>query len=124
MLRVIEDTVKNHWCIMGGRCSPRIYAIREREPEHRSCQSNLDEALMEFGLNGEDIGDVFNVFMNVEISQDGCFVIKPPTAEKGDYIEMRAEMDCIVAVSACPSDKTATNDYKPKSLRVQIKNLG
>jgi uncharacterized protein YcgI (DUF1989 family) len=37
----------------------------------------------------------------------GHFVIKPPISQAGDYIEFRAEMDCIIGLSNCPGDIVA-----------------
>ena len=120
MLTVVEDTVRNHWGNMGGRCSRRLYALTSGDTDHRSCQENLTEALAPYGLSGDDIVDIFNVFMNVEMQPDGSFALLPPTAMKGDYIDLRAEMDVLAAVSACPSDRRATNDGRAKPLGITV----
>ena len=120
MLTVLEDTVRNHWGNMGGRCSKRLYELRDGDPGHRSCQENLAEALAPFGLGGDDIVDVFNVFMNVDVRPDGSFVILPPKAMKGDYIDLRAEMNVLAAVSACPAERNATNDGRAKPLGITV----
>lgn len=120
MLTVLDDTVRNHWGNMGGRCSRRLYELRDGDKTHRSCQENLAEALAPHGLNGDDIVDVFNVFMNVELGPDGSFAIRPPTARKGDYIDLRAQMNILAAVSACPADRNATNDGRAKPLGITV----
>jgi uncharacterized protein YcgI (DUF1989 family) len=120
MLTVLADTVRNHWGNMGGRCSKRLYELRDGDRNHRSCQENLAEALAPFGVAGDDIVDIFNVFMNVEMRPDGSFTILPPLARKGDYIELRAEMDVLAAVSACPADRNATNDGRAKPLGITV----
>ena len=120
MLTVVEDTVRNHWGNMGGRCSRRLYELRDGDRTHRSCQENLAEALAPHGLTGDDIVDVFNVFMNVELRPDGSFTILAPTARKGDYIELRAQMNILAAVSACPADRNATNDGRAKPLGITV----
>ena len=121
MLAVVEDTVRNHWGNMGGRCSRRLYELRDGDRTHRSCQENLAEALAPHGITGDHIVDVFNVFMNVELRPDGSFTILAPTARKGDYIELRAEMHILAAVSACPADRNATNDGRAKPLGITIR---
>ncbi len=120
MFTVLEDTVKNHWGNNGGRCSPRIYEYRDKTTSHRSCQQNLEEALAPYGITGDDIMDIFNVFMNVEWDGDGNHTIRPTTAEKDDYIDMQAEMDILAAISSCPSEKAATNHYSVKPLGIRI----
>ena len=54
------------------------------------------------------------------VSQTASFTILPPTARKGDYIELRAEMNVLAAVSACPADRNATNDGRAKPLGITI----
>lgn len=122
MMTVLKDTYPNHWGNMGGRCSQRLYEIRDSlaAGSHRSCQENLREALEPFGLTGDDIIDVFNVFMNVDLHTDGTFTIRPTEVGKDDFIEMRAEMDILAAVSACPADTSPTNGGKSAPLGIRI----
>ena len=98
-----EDTVKNHFGNMGGRCSTRLGEIIGRGASDRTCQENLTEALAPYGLTGDDINDVFNVFMNVDMDPNGRFTLKVPTTVKGDHIDLRAEMDILAGISACPN---------------------
>jgi len=121
MMTVLEDTYANHWGNMGGRCSSRLYALRDSIPAgHRSCQENLTEALAPHGLTGDEVMDVFNVFMNVDLFPDGSFRILPSTVTRHDYIEMRAEMDILAAVSACPADTSPTNGGQCRPLGIRI----
>jgi uncharacterized protein len=120
MLTVIADTVKNHWGNMGGRCSRRLYALRDNLTEHRSCQENLTEALAPYGLTGDDVFDIFNVFMNVELHPDGRFTILPTRVSPHDYMDFRAEMNILAAVSACPADTSPTNNGKSSPLGIKI----
>ena len=117
MLTVVDDTVQNHWGNCGARCSKRLYALQANDHDHRSCQENLTEALAPFGIDGDQIIDIFNVFMNVECTPDGRFEISPPTADAGDYIDLRAEMDILAAISACPADATPHERRRPQSPR-------
>ena len=119
MLTVLEDTVQNHWANMGGRCSTRFLELVRGITDRRSCQENLTEALAPYGLTGDDIIDIFNVFMNVEMDSQGNYTTQAPTAMKGDYIDLQAEMDILAAISACPAD-AIVNDYRPKPLGVTI----
>ena len=58
--------------------------------------------------------------MHAELRPNGSFSILPPTARKGDYIELRAEMNVLAAVSACPADRNATNDGRSKPLGIMV----
>ena len=119
MFTVLEDTVKNHSGHLGARCNRRTLDLGGRTSQLRSCDLNLTEALTPYGLTGDDIMDIFNVFMAVQIYEDGRFDLTTSTAENGDYIDLLAEMDIQAGISACPSD-AVINDYRPKPLGVKI----
>lgn len=123
MFTVLEDKVGVHAAFLSGRCTRRIYEMRQNEPAHANCQDILAEAIMPFGLAADDVPDVFNCFMDIKLDSEGHIVIAPPTGDKGDYIDLRAEMDCLVAASVCPSDKVPTNDFQPKPLKFTIYEL-
>ena len=120
MLTVLTDTYANHWGNMAGRCSTKLYERRDNLTAHRSCQENLTEAIAPYGLSGDDVMDVFNVFMNVELDTQGGFRILPTTVGPDDHIDMLAEMDVLAAVSACPADTSPTNGGKSAPLGIQI----
>jgi uncharacterized protein YcgI (DUF1989 family) len=121
VLATIEmDTVGVHFPYIGVRCSRLIYKLRDDvdAPPHRTCQDNLAEAISSYGLKPDDVPDVFNVWMNVDIGPDGCFIHNKTLAAENDYIDMRPKIDLLVAVSACPNDTTALNEGKVKPLKV------
>ncbi len=122
MLSVVEDTYGDHWGNCGGRCSTRLYELRDSlaAGTHRSCQENLTEALAPYGLTGDDIIDIFNVFMVADLHPDGSFTIKPTTVGPDDYLDLRAEMDVLAAISACPADTSPTNGGKSNPLGIKI----
>jgi uncharacterized protein YcgI (DUF1989 family) len=116
MLTVVEDTTGVHLAWNGGRCSRKIYEQFFQMPGHRNCQDNLAEALSPFGISEDDVPDVFNAFMNAEGFEEGRFDTLEPITKKGDYISMKAEMDILVGVSACPFDLL----YTPRPLGIKI----
>jgi uncharacterized protein YcgI (DUF1989 family) len=127
MATVTDDPVGVHWAYSGVRCSRMTYRVRDKVevPPHRSCQDNLAEVLAPYGLGPDDVPEVFNIWMNVEIDPiSDLFVIKPPLVGADGYIEIRADMELLVAISACPSDIAPVNDYRIKPLRVLIYDGG
>ena len=121
MMTVVEDTVKNHFAICGGRCSPSIYRLRDGiEKGHPSCQENLAAAIEPFGLGAHDVPDVFNIFMNAGVDKNGLIYIKPSLSKKGDHISLRADMDILCAISACPDDLSPCNNGVPKPVGIRI----
>jgi uncharacterized protein len=122
MLTVTDNKVGDHF--LGPHCTRTMMDILGA-PGHRSCSDNFADALGEFGLELEDVysPSVFNAFANnfqIDPKGDGTLRIGPPRTEKGDYIEFRAEMDVLVAVSVCPDDKSAMNDHSCKAIQIQI----
>ena len=122
MLTVTDNKTGDHF--LGPHCTRTMMDIL-KAPGHRSCSDNFADALGEFGLELEDIysPSVFNAFANnfqIDPKGDGTIRIGPPRTEKGDYIEFLAEMDVLVAVSVCPDDKSAMNDYSCKAIKIQI----
>lgn len=121
MLTVVDDPVGVHFVWSGGRCSRMVYALRDGiAVYHRTCQENLEEALAPFGIEPDGIPDVFNAFMNVDIIDEKKMVFNRPPTKPGDYIDLRAEMDILAAISACPSDVSASTGFNPKRLQVHI----
>ena len=121
MLTVTDNKIGDHF--LGTHCS-RLMMEALGAPGHRSCSDNFSDALKDFGMELEDVysPSVINVFANVTIDQkgDGTAHIKPPRSIKGDYIEFLAEMDVLVALSACPDDQSPMNDHVCKSIGIQI----
>ena len=56
--------------------------------------------------------------MNVAYEPDGSWVIRPPTSKAGDYIELKAEMDCLVAISNCPQENSPVKAYNPTPVKL------
>jgi len=120
MLTVVDDTVGNHFVICGGRCSPGIYRLRDGAEGHRNCQGNLAEAIAPYGLGPHEVPDCFNIFMNAGVDERGLMYIRPPLSRRGDHLDLKAEMDVLCAVSACPDDLSVCNNGKPKPVGIQI----
>jgi uncharacterized protein YcgI (DUF1989 family) len=71
-------------------------------PDH-GCYENLSKALASYGIIPEDIPNPFNLNQHMQI--DGVTgkmahtLVRP---RSGNYMDIRAEMDLLVALSACP----------------------
>jgi len=128
MMTIVEDTYREGTHDLEcGMCSrigyQRLYenqACQELQisqqdlPDH-GCWENLTEALKPWNIAPEDIPSPFNIFQTMEIDgSTGRLSFSKVTPEEGTYVELCAEMDCLVAVSACP------NVTKGRSIRVQV----
>lgn len=76
---------------------------------HDNCADNLRLAMMAIGLTIMDVPQPFNLWMNTPVGADGRITWNPPVSRAGDVVTLRAEMDCIVAMSACPQDIVPIN---------------
>ena len=77
-----------------------------------------------YGLTAKDIdgGSCFSFFMDLGYEPDGNMGTREPKTKPGDYIDLMAEMDIIVAISACPSMRNPCNAYNPSSMQAVIFN--
>lgn len=80
---------------------------------HDSCADNLRLALQAIGLRSREVPQPFNLWMNIPVKPDYSVDWLPPVAKAGDYVEIRAEMDVVVVMSACPQDIVPINDLNP-----------
>jgi uncharacterized protein YcgI (DUF1989 family) len=51
--------------------------------------------------------------MNVEVSPAGVLKILPPRSKAGDYLELRAEIDLVVGLTACSAEMSNNYRFKP-----------
>jgi hypothetical protein len=117
MLRLVADTVGVHDLICGS-CSDEYYKNRlDYHGPHRSCRGNLAEAMAPWGVLPREIPFSFNLFMQWPVQPDGSVRPMAAPSAAGDYVDLLAEMDLVVANSACPSDITPTNAHNPTAMR-------
>jgi len=60
--------------------------------------------------------------MNTPVAADGSIAWLPTVSAPGDRVVLRAEIDCIVAMSACPQDMIPINgaDMRPVDLAFSV----
>jgi hypothetical protein len=80
---------------------------------HRNCTDNLTEAMAELGLVPPECPSPLNLWMNIPVVNNDGIQWLQPVSKPGDYVVLRAEMDCIVAMSACPQDMIPINGFNP-----------
>ena len=120
MFTILEDRVGRHDFLLTP-CSPETFEIlyEGHEGYHPSCFENLARNLDRFGIAPDDIPTSFNVFMNVGILPSGELEIGPPLSGPGDFVDLRAEMDLVVGVTACSAEKSNNHSLKPIDLEIR-----
>ena len=119
LLRLEEDTVGRHDLIMPA-CDGKRYLDHYGIPDHPSCKETLTAALTEFHVPYDRLPNPFNFFMHTAILSRGDLEVREPLSEAGDFVVLRALTDLIIAVSACPQDRSAQNGFNPTDLLVRV----
>ena len=135
MLTIIEDTFQEgRHDLQKGMCSKKRFELvakglaqrkfvegvdlnpkrPEEIPDH-GCWENLSEALKPWDIPAEDIPSPFNIFQTMKIDPEtGAMFDTMIRPEKEAHVDFRAEMDCLVGVSACPQSG------RGEAIRVEI----
>jgi uncharacterized protein YcgI (DUF1989 family) len=123
LLTIVEDTfTEGHHDLQKGMCSrerfrliaegkaKRIFAegidlnpqTPEQIPDH-GCWENLISGLEGWEIPSEDIPSPLNIFQDMKIDPvTGAMMDTTVRPEVSAYLEMRAEMDVLAAISTCP----------------------
>lgn len=125
ILTLAEDTSPGVHDTFMAACDRRRYELLGVTTYHRNCCDNLFEGMFELGVTPpKPILASFNIFMNIQVQPDGRELKTLPTVcQPGDYVVLRAEMDCFIAFSACPQDIVSIQgqgDNTPKSADFEI----
>jgi uncharacterized protein YcgI (DUF1989 family) len=116
ILKLVEDTVKVHDMTFMS-CFPKMYE-KEGRPGHRSCASNIAEAMEPYGMKSHlDVTDPFNIFQNTP----NYSLKRLGSSKAGDFVEFEAMQDCVCACSSCPYDAGNFNGGKITDIAVVIR---
>ncbi len=120
MMTMITDTVMHGELPDGARshdllfcrCDARLYElVHKRVGGQPNCNDNLVTAIAPFGLGPSDVHDPFNIFMATGLNRSGKPFYLPSDARTGDYVELLAEMNVLVAISACPGGSSGPQSH-------------
>lgn len=122
ILTVVEDTSPGCHDMLLSACDVDRYRLLGHQGYHANCADNLESALQELGLVVPTIPSPVNIFENVSIDAEAKLHIEPPLVQPGQGITLRAEMNLVLVISACPMDIVMTNglDRCPKPIEVSI----
>lgn len=113
MMEIVIDTNGRNDFLLAP-CSPETFIIMYNNPHyHPSCFENLHTNLKHFGVEPDDVPTAFNIFMNVQFQKDGKLSVEPPLSRAGDFVLFRAEMDLVVALTACSAEDSNNGSFKP-----------
>jgi uncharacterized protein len=115
ILTMVTDTSPGAHDGLIAACDRYRYELLGCKDYHDNCTDNLASAMAELGVAVPETPSPLNLFMNVPVNEDDSVTFGPPVSRSNDYVDLRAEIDCIVAFSACPQDIVPINgvDRKP-----------
>jgi len=119
MLTIVADDVGRHDFLYAS-CTIEMYRKQYAVTGyHPNCHDNLIAALRELGVDGSPLPTAFNFFMVANVAADGSLAFEPPRSRAGDSVVVRAEMDLVIALSACPAS-TCNGGAAPRPLAYEV----
>ena len=109
ILALEEDTSPGRHDTLMAACDRWRYELLGVKEYHDNCADNLSQAMNELGLRETHTPSPLNLFMNIPWEEDGGLAFETPLSAPGDHVLLRALMDCVVAMSACPQDLLPIN---------------
>jgi uncharacterized protein YcgI (DUF1989 family) len=120
ILTLVEDTSGCAHDTLMAPCDRWRYGLLGVDGYHDNCRDNLHAALAELGITVAATPPSLNVFMNIPWTADGTLAWGEPVSAPGSYAVFRAEMDAILAFSACPQDILPINGRTGRTTEAHV----
>ena len=101
LLSIVEDTSAAHDTVAGPSTAAST-AAKFGIANLRNSRDNFILAASKHGLGTRDIPPAVTFFAPVMVDPTGRFGWQEERRQAGDFIDLRAEMDLIIAISNCP----------------------
>lgn len=89
-----------------------------RNAMHRNGKDSLLIELGKWGLGLRDLTPNVNLFSKVTVDAGGRFQFVPGHSPTGGYVELRFEMDTLLALSSAPHPLDPSPEYAPKKVGI------
>lgn len=120
MLTLLADTSPGVHDTLIAPCDIDRYRTLGVSGYHDSCADNLRMALKAIGLRTGEVPCALNLWMNIPVGAEQGIQWLPPVSRPGDSVDLRAEMDCVLVMSACPQDIVAINALDPREVHFVV----
>jgi hypothetical protein len=120
ILTLLEDTSPGLHDTIIAACDRYRYKFLGVEGYHDNCTDNLHAALAALGLTPPAVPSPLNLWMHIPVDAQGRIDFLPTVVQPGDYVLLRAELDVIMAFSACPQDILPINNSRPVEAHFQV----
>ncbi|MEJ2509169.1 MAG: urea carboxylase-associated family protein [Gammaproteobacteria bacterium] len=95
-----------------------------RNDYHRNGYDSLVNELGKYGLGKRDVVANINFFSKVTVDEAGTMVFHPGHSSAGAFVELRFEMDTLLALSTCQHSMDPQPDYRPRPVRLTARRTG
>jgi uncharacterized protein len=109
ILSFVEDTSGGIHDTIIAACDRYRYELLGCEGYHDNCTDNLHAAMKSLGLRPPEVPSPLNLFMNIPVRADASLSFEAPVSTPRSYVLLRAEIDLVIAFSACPQDVLPIN---------------
>ncbi|UJW85349.1 urea amidolyase associated protein UAAP1 [Devosia sp. SL43] len=116
LFSVTEAASTAHDALVGG--STVASNAAKYSGDFRNTRDNFILVATKLGLDRRDIPSALTLFAPVRVDADGNFIWRDDLRVAGDNVELRAEMDLIVAFSNCPHPLDPSPTYAPQPVTV------
>lgn len=107
---IVEDTTDGRHDALTGGSTPASNRRRYGDASLRNTRDNFRLAAGKLGLSVRDVPPCITFFAGIRTDSEGRFVWHGP-GTPGEYVELRAELDLIVALSNCPHPLDPRPEY-------------
>jgi hypothetical protein len=113
LFSITEDTCGLHDMLSG--CSNVVTNAKYGEGDFKNSRDNFMLALTKRNLSKKDIMPNLNLFTRIAVDPEGNLAWTEQTAQPGNFIDLRAEMNVLAVLSNCPHplDPSTVYDAKP-----------
>ncbi|GDY11733.1 urea carboxylase [Planctomycetota bacterium] len=95
-----------------------------RNARYRNARDNLLIEAMKHGLGERDLAATVNWFTKIAADTDGSLRLVGGHGKRGQYIDLRAEMDVLVALTSVPHQLDPAPVYAPQPVELTIWRSG
>ncbi len=120
ILHFAEDTSPGIHDTLMAACDNERYGLLGCTEYHDNCTDNLKAAMAEIGAGPHEVPSPLNLWMNIPVDAAGGTGWGEPVSQPGDYVILRAEMDCICVMSCCPQDILPVNAGKTVECHFEV----
>jgi urea carboxylase-associated protein 2 len=120
---VTEDSSGAHDALLGGSTA----ASNLRKYGHEATRNSRDNFILAVGKHGlgrRDIPPCITFFAPVRTDAAGRFTWQAGVVKRGDFVDLRAEMNVLVVLSNCPHPLDPDPLWAPKPIRAIIWRSG